>query len=149
MGDKESVAMWNLYSNADSVAIRFNAAQLIELVRGIASKHDGHFRRMQYGVVEYTDLGSGLPGPETEYIGFLKDDSFSHEQEFRFMAEKHQEDESLEYELCLGKLDHIDFTVISHPKMEEWKIRNILNVLSCYGLTEKFRPSALALKHRS
>src|SRR5438105_1979057 len=34
MGEKESVAMWNLYSNADSVAIRFNASQLITILSG-------------------------------------------------------------------------------------------------------------------
>jgi hypothetical protein len=145
MGEKESVAMWNLYSNADSVAIRFDANQLIGILAEIAKKEDKHFTRMQYGSVEYADLAA------TENldscIGFLKDDSFSHEQEFRFMAERNADDDTVEYELNIGDLKKIDFTIISHPKMEEWKIRNILNVLSCYELTEKFQPSTLALKN--
>lgn len=147
MGEKESVAMWNLYSNTDSVAIRFNADHLINLLAEIAAKEDRHFTRMQYGSVEYADLGTHTPEPDNDCIGFLKDDSFSHEQEFRFMTERNSGDDTLEYEVCLGDLKKIDFTVISHPKMEEWKIRNILNVLSCYELTEKFQPSALALKN--
>jgi hypothetical protein len=146
MGEKESMAMWNLYSNADSVAIRFNANELIDILAAIASKEDKHFTRMQYGSVEYTDLAN-TGDPDADTVGFLKDDSFSHEQEFRFMAERNADDDTLEYEICLGGLKQIDFTVISHPKMEEWKIRNILNVLSCFELTEKFQPSTLALKN--
>jgi hypothetical protein len=146
MGEKESVAMWNLYSNCDSVAIRFNANELIDILAMIARKEDKHFTRIQYGPVEYTDLANtGDPGANA--VGFLKDDSFSHEQEFRFMAERNAGDDALEFEICLGGLKQIGFAIISHPKMEEWKIRNILNVLSCYELTEKFQPSALALKN--
>ena len=147
MGGKESVAMWNLYSNGDSVAIRFNGRQLIDIISKIASRDDQHFSRMQYGTVEYADLPAIRDGIADTDTGFVKDDSFSHEQEFRFMAERNANDDTLEYELCLGDLKQIDFTVISHPKMEEWKIRNILNVLSCYDLTEKFQPSQLALKN--
>lgn len=147
MGDKESVAMWNLYSNADSVAIRFNANQLIEILTNIASNDDQHFSKMEYGTVEYADLSAPNKALTRDCIGFLKDDSFSHEQEFRFMTERNAEDNVLEYEVCIGDLKQIDFSIISHPKMEEWKIRNILNVLSCYELTQKFQPSELALKN--
>jgi hypothetical protein len=146
MGEKESVAMWNLYSNADSVAIRFNANQLIDILAKIAAGNNDPVNQMQYGAVEYADLAA-TPGFGDDCMGFVKDNSFSHEQEFRFMAERNADDDTLEYELCLGDLKHIDFTIISHPKMEAWKIRNILNVLSCYQLTEKFQPSQLALKN--
>jgi hypothetical protein len=146
MGEKESVAMWNLYSNADSVAIRFNANQLIDILAAIAAKEDKHFTRMEYGSVEYANLADEEVNFNTSSVGFLKDDSFRHEQEFRFMAERNANDDTLDYELCLGDLKKIDFAIISHPKMEEWKIRNILNVLSCYELTEKFQPSELTLK---
>ena len=147
MGKKESVAMWNLYSNSDSVAIRFPANLLIDIVRESASREDQHFKKLQYGVVEYADLSSANHPVDENCTGFLKDDSFRHEQEFRFMAERKTDDDELGYELCLGDLKQIDFRIISHPKMEEWKIRNILNVLSCYDLSEKFLPSALALKN--
>jgi hypothetical protein len=146
-GEKESVAMWNLYSNADSVAIRFNAHKLIELIESIANKGDQHFDKMQYGNVEYADLSAEGNNINDDSIGFIKDVSFSHEQEFRFMAERKAKDDAFEYELCLGDLKKIDFSIIAHPKMEEWKIRNILNVLSCYQLTGKFQPSQLALKN--
>lgn len=147
MGDRESAAMWDLYSNADSVAIRFNASQLIQLIGDIAAGDDSH-SRLHYGQVEYAEL-STLDSPlDNSCIGFLKDSSFSHEQEFRFLTGKDGEHDSLEYELCLGDLKQIDFTIISHPKMVEWKIRNILNVLSCYDLTGKFQPSELALKNK-
>lgn len=148
MGGKESVAMWNLYSNSDSVAIRFNARQLVEIICGITAKDDPHFSRMQYGAVEYVDLSALEHVADNNCMGFLKDNSFSHEQEFRFMAEKTSGEETLEYELCLGNLREVDFSIISHPKMEEWKIRNILNVLSCYDLADKFQPSELALKNK-
>jgi hypothetical protein len=146
LGEKESVAMWNLYSNADSVAIRFNANQLIEILAKIAANNNHPLDKVQYGAVEYADL-STTPGIGEDCMGFLKDDSFSHEKEFRFMAERNADDDALEFELCLGDLKQVDFTIISHPKMEEWKIRNILNVLACYQLTEKFQPSQLALKN--
>jgi hypothetical protein len=147
MGEKESVAMWNLYSNADSVAIRFKATQLIELLSSMAERDDQHFAEMQYGTVEYADLATTGKALQPGCVGFLKDDSFRHEQEFRFMAQRNAEDDVLEYEVCIGDLKKIDFAVISHPKMEEWKIRNILNVLSFYQLTDKFQPSELTLKN--
>lgn len=147
MGGKESVAMWNLYSNGDSVAIRFNAKQLIEIIETITAKEDNHFTNMQYGPVEYTNLAEEGNQVDKDCMGFLKDDSFEHEHEFRFMAERNEHDDGLEYELNIGELKKIDFTIISHPKMEEWKIRNIINVLHCYELTEKFQPSELALKN--
>lgn len=147
MGNKESVAMWNLYSNHDSVAIRFDAKQIITLIHDTATKLDEHFN-MQYGCMEYADLCNVDDGLENNCIGFLKDDSFRHEQEFRFMTEKNVDDDSMEYELQLCDLKQLDFTVLSHPKMEEWKIRNILNVLSCYDLSEKFQPSELVLKNK-
>jgi len=147
MGDKESVAMWNLYSNADSVAIRFNANELIDLLSKISAQENAHFSEMQYGNVEYADLAASDKALQPGCIGFLKDDSFQHEQEFRFMVERNADDDILEYEVCIGDLKKIDFVIISHPKMEEWKIRNILNVLSCYQLMEKFQPSELTLKN--
>ena len=64
------------------------------------------------------------------------------------MAERKSDDNALEYELCLGNLRDLEFTVLSHPKMEEWKIRNILNVLACYDLVDKFQPSELSLKNK-
>jgi hypothetical protein len=149
MGDKESVAMWNLYSNADSVAIRFDANTLIQLISDTVSGENAHFSNMQYGLVDYADLSRpGQHELQVDCAGFLKDSSFSHEQEFRFMARRKANDEALEYELCLGDLKRIDFRIISHPKMEEWKIRNLLNVLSCYQLSDKFQPSELGLKNK-
>jgi hypothetical protein len=147
MGERESVAMWDLYSNPDSVAIRFNANQLIQLITGIAAGDDSQ-NRLQYGAVEYAELSAIDTPLDNSCIGFIKDSSFSHEQEFRFLTGKDDEHDSLEYELCLGDLKQIGFTIISHPKMEQWKIRNILNVLSCYELTGKFQPSELALKNK-
>jgi len=102
---------------------------------------------MKYGNVEYADLVASDKALQPGCIGFLKDDSFQHEQEFRFMVERNADDDILEYEVCIGDLKKIDFVIISHPKMEEWKIRNILNVLSCYQLMEKFQPSELTLKN--
>jgi hypothetical protein len=147
MGEKESMAMWNLYSNRDSVAIRFKANQLISLISSIAGKDTGEFSRMQFGTVDYTDLSSIKHPADHHCTGFLKDDSFRHEQEFRFLAEADTGDDIFEFELGIGELKNIDFAILSHPKMEEWKIRNILNVLSCYDLSDKFQPSSLSLKN--
>ncbi|MCE3282346.1 MAG: hypothetical protein K0Q66_1083 [Chitinophagaceae bacterium] len=147
IGEKESVAMWNLYSNADSVAIRFNANSLIDLVTRAARAEDLHFTGLEYGQVEYADLPQSDHRSSEVDIGFVKDVSFSHEQEFRFMARRKVEDNALEFELCLGDLKRFDFTIISHPLMVEWKIRNLLNVLSCYQLSYKFQPSELGLKN--
>lgn len=146
MGEKESVAMWNLYSNSDSVAIRFNTAALVTIIEDVARKGKQQFGRIEYGVMEYIDLAT-LPTPIDDHcIGFVKDLSFRHEQEFRFMAHSNNSHTSTEIELCIGNLQNIDFTIISHPKMEEWKIRNIIHVLDCYGLAGKFTPSQLTLK---
>jgi hypothetical protein len=147
MGENESVAMWNLYSNADSVAIRFNANELIDIICKTVTTEEEPFTKMQYGTVEYANLADAGNKLRSDCVGFLKDDSFSHEKEFRFMAERDVDEDALGYDVCIGDLKQIDFTVISHPKMEEWKVKNILNVLSCYHLVEKFQPSTLTLKN--
>lgn len=147
MGEKESVAMWNLYSNPDSVAVRVDAAVLIGMLEEIARAGEQHFNKLAYGPVEYIDLAAADDREAPEAIGFYKDNSFSHEHEFRFLAEQSKHSGTLEFELALGNLKQIDFQVISHPKMEQWKIRNILNVLDCYELADRFLPSGLALKN--
>jgi len=49
---KESIAMWNLYSNPDSVAIRYNPNNLLSIVKASAESYTNvDLKKILYGIV--------------------------------------------------------------------------------------------------
>jgi hypothetical protein len=143
--DRESVAMWNSYSTIDGMAIRIDADSLIDAVvkHGRLDPGDKAWK-LYYGLVDYQDFLSGedgMPaGDSAEIFGFRKDLSFEHEHEFRFLlkAGKRSAGEDELVNLKLNNFSRLKFDLIFHPKMEEWKKRNIRNVLRRLGV-ENFR----------
>jgi hypothetical protein len=80
-----------------------------------------------------------------QVIGFLKDKSYKHEEEFRFIVaqSKNSKQTFRGFDLPVGSLREIDFNIITHPQMEGWKHDNLNTVLGNFGLREKLRWSAI------
>jgi hypothetical protein len=149
LSKRESRAMWDLYSDLGSVAIRFGAKELIELMKDQAKEvTDKNFNHMTIGNVYYRDLyppeldpnkPSELPN---SFSINKKDSSYSHENEFRFVInfEKVIPD-NIGFGLKFPQLSSLNFNIITHPKTEKWKFMILKKLLSKYNLEKNLSKS--------
>lgn len=145
LGVRESLAMWDTYSNKDSVALKFDPAGLSKIIIGSCMKTEAEdFDILVHGKVEYYKISpfdpddEGLKNCGHRFKGFLKDLSYKHEEEFRFLLMQNNSDKTYDFfELSLKNLKSLDFYIITHPYMEPWKYNNIYNVLKEKGLEDK------------
>ncbi|MDB5191896.1 MAG: hypothetical protein JWQ96_1459 [Segetibacter sp.] len=156
LGTRESLAMWESYSNNDSVALRFNSEELTNLMKDRFLKiEEKDFSTMAYGKVEYVNLSPFDPN-DTElkncghrFKGFIKDLSYKHEEEFRFLLMQKEDKEQYNYfDVSIGDLQNINFTIITHPYMENWKYKNIEMFLQNLGLEDKLKRSEIPTRKR-
>jgi hypothetical protein len=153
LGDSESMAMWETHSNPDSVALKFNARQLIDLILCNAENLQSEvFTELTYGKVDYIKLfeltNKELEKYNHEFIGFLKDKSYKHEEEFRFIVTQAAElkKEFRGFDLPSGSLRELEFEIITHPRMESWKHENLQKVLKNFSVEKKLRRSQVVVK---
>ena len=169
INNHESVAMWQLYSKPDSVAIRIPFKDLLNELSNYNFNLPNHnYEKLTYGCVDYhqfnnfeklcnTDLKNDIQG-------FIKDSSFGHEQEFRIIVEIKEEpkytetrgiipDEEVDeineaqnikvIHLLLPNFKNLPFEIIFHPQSTDWHRRNINKMLEKFDLTFKTSESAL------
>jgi hypothetical protein len=147
LGDTESMAMWETHSNADSVAIEFEAKRLVKLVTTEAKKYKtDDFCALYHGKVDYIKLspaGSKISKQKQKPIGFLKDKSYKHEEEFRFIVLQSKKNKKIlrGFDLPAGSLKQLDFSIVTHPNMEKWKYNNLAKMLSNFSLQDKLKRS--------
>lgn len=157
--ESESYAMWNLYSNEDAVVLRLKANYLRDriLMRSqlVLSKEIAF---MLHGKVSYAKVS---PFDPTDYRfdeikkthtckGFVKDVSFSHEKEFRFIAAaaNHLDTVPEQFILPIGPLNDLEFKIICHPYMDDWKVDNLKKILQKFNLNIEVCRSSLPKKRR-
>jgi hypothetical protein len=151
LGIRESLAMWETYSNRDSVALRFKPQHLCDIMSNSFATFDmPDFKAMVHGKVEYFKLSpfdpvdTALKNCGHKYSGFLKDLSYKHEEEFRFLLMQNKETDDHEfYEFSPGPITNLDFNIITHPYMEDWKYNNICLVLKNKGMEHKLLRSQI------
>lgn len=154
---RESVAMWNSYSNSDGIALKVNSHVLIKAIteNGIAVKDNEKINQMFYGKIVYKDFLNPNHRvsfkDEIKIIGFQKDLSFGHEEEYRFLIKqemfKYKGSEIGSFEILLKDFDKLKFDLIFHPKMEGWKKENFKKVLASLGVKNfNVKDSELKLK---
>jgi hypothetical protein len=149
---RESMAMWNLYSNSDSVAIKIPFGKLKKYYFPILNNHVD----IEYycGRVSYQDF-SNLNSDSEEYltkmgkIGLRKDLSFSHEKEVRFIVknEFNSKENIKGIESIPLNFNDVGLQVISHPKMSNWKKDNIKKLLASKKLKGTFQESEIKLRY--
>ena len=151
LGVRESLAMWDTYSNKDSVAIKFNPQDLCHcIIEACEKTHDEDFDIMVHGKVEYFKISPFDPNDSEikncghRFKGFLKDLSYKHEEEFRFLVIQNNNEKTYTFfELLLKTLQNLDFSIVTHPQMEPWKHTNICNILKTKGLEHKLVKSEI------
>jgi hypothetical protein len=147
---RESMAMWNLYSNPDGVAIKIPFGHLKEFLKPKINEID--FEEYFCGRVSYQDFKQTDPYSENalkkiKKVVLRKDISFSHEKEIRFVAQNSKstiltgvDSEPLDFKKLKMK-------VVCHPRMADWKKKNIQQILKDSKLTNAFSESEIKLRY--
>ncbi len=154
---RESVAMWNSYSNSDGIALKIGAHDLINSITEYSTviNNGDKLKTLYHGFIDYKDFFNPIDRKqfkdEIEIIGFQKDESFKHENEYRFLIKQDlknfNEDELPHIKLMLNNFKKLKFDLVFHPKMENWKKENIKNVLAALKVHNcTIRDSELKLK---
>jgi hypothetical protein len=153
LSQRESRAMWDLYSDLGSVAVRFEAKELIQIIKDQARKDsDRNYNYMTIGNVYYRDLyppefDQNRPfEPQNNFSINKKDSSYSHENEFRFVINsKKVIAENIGFGLSFPSLSTLNFNIITHPKTEKWKFMVLKKLLMNYNLENKLSKSNIAI----
>jgi len=123
----ESLAMWNLYANSTfSFVVKIPFNPLLKAISdSLNDIQDVSFDEAHYGKIKYESNPILLrkPNSEATMSGLVKDISYKHENELRFILSKSKKDSKNENGILLDikkqfneLLEHIE--VFSHPKMQ-------------------------------
>ena len=175
IGDEniESIAMWNLYSDPKSIAIRIKYSDFKSTIKNSGYKSRQSIDEIICSPVEYVNFQSSNDLSKIQEklndSVFIKDVSFEHEKEFRIIGkEKHREIEPIKYKegisdkdierihnqnhnypdikLSLVDFEKYNFEIIHHSKANEWTKKNIKEIITQFGVKFKISDSNLELK---
>ena len=166
----ESVAMWNLYSKPNSLAIKIKYSDFKKLLTEKGLHSFDTTREVICRPINYINFQN----PDFKNITdidsvFTKDISFKHENEFRIIVkEKEREVPPINYKPNLHRkkieklynehwdyfgveLNFIDFKdfnfeIVHHPKSQDWAKSNIEEILKISEIEFKVNESILELK---
>lgn len=171
----ESVAMWNLYSNPNSIAIKIKYNDFKKRILETGFDNLSHQGEIICGPIKYKNFQKNNeifnPGQRNNLNEsvFIKDISFEHEKEFRIiLREKVREIPPIQYKdnisnihieklyndtynysgvkLKIKNLNDFPFEIIHHPKSEVWAKNNIKEILEKFNINYKVKDSKLELK---
>lgn len=155
-GERESMAMWNLYSSKESVVIKVDFDELYKSLQTSFAKfiEDNGNRvmivgdRMTYLKLNPFDLN--LPIIKLDYSGLKKDQSYAHEKEYRFliaMEDKWAAEVDIPFfEIPIDNFSICKFSIVAHPNMENWKLNNIRNLVQIMNCSFEVTKSSTILR---
>jgi hypothetical protein len=163
----ESVAMWNLYSSPNSVAIKIKYSDFKKKILENGFNGDGSDLDIVCSKIKYVNfLNPNHSEIELIESVFLKDSSFNHENEFRLVLKKdfkeipieyrpqihkkeseklHQINEPFGYNLKLNEFENYNFEIVFHPKSQDWIKSDIKKIRDIMESTIKCSDSLLEL----
>lgn len=153
LGNRESMAMWNLYSNSDGVAIKVSANSLFKhfkgesemfFDKGASSFYGGKVIYQDFKKIDTEDESVTVPK-----IALRKDESYKHEEEFRFVIRTKKEAGEIDsFVSVIDDINKLKFNVVCHPLMAEWKSNNIKQMLADANLESAFTLSEIRLRKK-
>lgn len=148
---RESMAMWNLYSDLNGVAIKVPFGKLVTQFKHTDFNHQP-IDAFYTGRVDYQNFKTVSPFVANERskipkVALRKDSSFSHEKEVRFVIRTYQ-DLPKTKSVTTGSLSlsDLDLKVVCHPRMNSWKKKNIKELLRTAGIADAFQESEIILR---
>jgi hypothetical protein len=152
LGERESMAMWNIYSNEDSVAIKieFKTAkdEFSIAFKNLILKNKNRLNVIGEQIV-YLNLNPFDPNTDKQNIAYSalkKDTSYEHEKEYRFLIYTEELDiqpSVFDVPICI---DDLKLTVITHPKMIDWKFENIKRTITLSKVNVELVKSSIEIK---
>lgn len=149
---RESMAMWNLYSNPDGVALKISFGKLKKYLK--PNPNETIIKDYFCGKVDYQDFRNQNPYSNNGLsklgkVSLRKDVSFSHEKEIRFVIKTDVAKNNLKLgiESQQINLKELDIKIVCHPKMPEWKKENIRQLLKGIKLLNSFSESEIKLRY--
>jgi len=132
--ERESMAMWDLYSNSNSIAIALNGRKFIDNLKTVVENqkdllpnHLSYAGSVFYDKINPPDFFDKNEKPN-RISAFKKDVCFSHEEEYRLLicSTNDMIDNNPKFhKIKLYDSFFDDIEIICHPKMEDWKFKNI------------------------
>lgn len=169
----ESVAMWNLYSDPKSLAIRIKYSYFKKNIIQNGYRTSGIDKELICSPVHYLNFQdiNNISGHTDNLLDsvFLKDISFKYENEFRIIArEKEREIPPINYKknisrrhienlhnsiynysgtkIELENFDKYNFEIVNHPKSTKWTKNNIKEIMKRFDVKFDVFDSNLELK---
>lgn len=149
MSQRESMAMWNVYSNRDSVSIKIRAKDVIDYFKTNLRIQPLYYPEYEFicGSIKYLRLNpfdrlynekKSLP----KYSSFKKDVAYDFEKEFRFLIATpnptaDSNPEFFRYKISKDFIGLIE--IICHPEMESWKFENMKGLCKSLNLPEPIK----------
>lgn len=151
---RESIAMWNLYSNKDSIALKIKAETIIDYFRSIVKKSNTLEPKAEFicGSVRYFELNPFNPSAKPKlpyYSAFKKELAYDYEKEYRFLISFPPDLIDLDRRHYFFMIDNDLFNsleLVCHPEMEEWKFNNIEELCKLYKINKPKKSDIVLLK---
>lgn len=158
--DQESMAMWNLYSGKDGIALSVNAMNLIGKVQEhLGQVADPLIKAAYAGFVKYVDvldfnIGIDVSRMKVNKVALRKHKSYEHEKEFRIVLRYGKSVSNV-----VGSVSEINFLSIpivdfnsldakfyTHPEMPSWKQFCVARMSAQNNLDIQVLPSRIPLR---
>ena len=132
--ERESMAMWNLYSNKDSVAIKVKTNEFLNYTKEqgeLFLESHGYRLNLIGDIIDYLKLNPfdpNLPKQKRRFAAFKKDLSYKHEQEYRLLIFTHPkwtEATNKKFFKFPFDFEKVKIEIVCHPLMPKWKRKNI------------------------
>lgn len=168
----ESVAMWNLYSSPNSLALKIKYRDFKNAFLQNKVQLHNENQKIVCAPISYINFQNPKEEDfnlEPEDSVFIKDISFKHESEFRIiLKEPLREIPAVNYKEGINKksieelhnkffnypgvnvkltnFSDYPFEVVHHPKSQKWAKRNIENIMKLSGIKFNISNSSLDIK---
>lgn len=171
--ESENVAMWNLYSSSNSVAIkiRYNDFKRYLLKHNTENRPKNDFEELHFSKIHYCSFNNPktLENNTDINVVFLKDKSFDYEREFRIIAKKaykkaeynppkedrykirydelHKNTSELRFiKLKLKNFKEYPFKIIFHPKCPDWIKNDLKEIIKKFEYNFEYENSIVKLR---
>ena len=147
ISEHESMAMWDLYSKSDGVALLTTVNTIEKAIKKSNPFFDNgnlkHQKISYNNITKITDEHFSTKSDMFDLL-FRKDISFKHENEYRFaLFEKDGENQIPNKQIKLVEKTINEFKIIAHPLMPSWQFENIIKLCGQKILKENIIKSRL------
>lgn len=148
--ENESVAMWNLYSSNQGIALCYDSKSLLDFIeyyyiRNLSTDYFLTADKIKYDIILnhriYTDNGE-LKKWKVENSPFVKDEAYQHENEYRIVLQNRNNKTGRPI-IKIDDFKKIDFNIYVHADLEDWKIKLTNGLLIEAGIDKEVQKSKI------